>query len=191
MDIMIDANQSMTYAEARRRAAVFEPLDLVWFEEPLPASGSWGGVRRAENARERERGDLSPSEFHRTGHFRRSSTSWSRKGSESPVQRYGMVIEVRAEKLEEYRRLHAQPWPGVLETLRAHHIANYSIFEHSGLLFSYFEYHGDDFAADMAAIAADPVTQEWWKLTDPCQRRLATAGDGEWWAQMEQVFLME
>ncbi|WP_034263596.1 mandelate racemase/muconate lactonizing enzyme family protein [Actinospica robiniae] len=37
MDIMVDANQSMTQAEARRRAAAFEPLGLSWFEEPLPA----------------------------------------------------------------------------------------------------------------------------------------------------------
>jgi L-alanine-DL-glutamate epimerase-like enolase superfamily enzyme len=37
LDIMIDANQSMTHAEARRRAAAFEPLNLAWFEEPLPA----------------------------------------------------------------------------------------------------------------------------------------------------------
>jgi L-alanine-DL-glutamate epimerase-like enolase superfamily enzyme len=37
LDIMVDANQSMTHAEARRRAAAFEPLRLAWFEEPLPA----------------------------------------------------------------------------------------------------------------------------------------------------------
>lgn len=37
LDIMVDANQSMTGAEARRRAAAFEPLGLSWFEEPLPA----------------------------------------------------------------------------------------------------------------------------------------------------------
>jgi L-alanine-DL-glutamate epimerase-like enolase superfamily enzyme len=37
LDIMVDANQSMTQAEARRRAAAFEPLELAWFEEPLPA----------------------------------------------------------------------------------------------------------------------------------------------------------
>jgi L-alanine-DL-glutamate epimerase-like enolase superfamily enzyme len=35
--LMVDANQSMTYAEAKRRARLFEPLDLFWFEEPLPA----------------------------------------------------------------------------------------------------------------------------------------------------------
>jgi L-alanine-DL-glutamate epimerase-like enolase superfamily enzyme len=37
LEIMVDANQSMTAAEARRRASAFEPLDLAWFEEPLPA----------------------------------------------------------------------------------------------------------------------------------------------------------
>jgi L-alanine-DL-glutamate epimerase-like enolase superfamily enzyme len=37
LDIMVDANQSMTHAEARRRAAAFETLNLAWFEEPLPA----------------------------------------------------------------------------------------------------------------------------------------------------------
>jgi L-alanine-DL-glutamate epimerase-like enolase superfamily enzyme len=37
MDIMVDANQSMTSAEAIRRAAYFERLDIFWFEEPLPA----------------------------------------------------------------------------------------------------------------------------------------------------------
>lgn len=47
MDIMIDANQSMTYAEAKRRAHLFEPLDLFWFEEPLPAEDLSGHVQLA------------------------------------------------------------------------------------------------------------------------------------------------
>jgi L-rhamnose mutarotase len=107
------------------------------------------------------------------------------------VRRYGTVIKVRPEKLDEYKRLHAEPWPAVLATLRAHHVTNYSIFHHGDLLFGYFEYRGDDFVADMASIAADPVTQEWWKVTDACQEPLPTAGPGQWWADMEQVFLME
>jgi L-alanine-DL-glutamate epimerase-like enolase superfamily enzyme len=35
--LMVDANQSMTLAEAKRRARLYEPFDLFWFEEPLPA----------------------------------------------------------------------------------------------------------------------------------------------------------
>jgi L-rhamnose mutarotase len=40
----------------------------------------------------------------------------------------------------------------------------------------------------MARMAADPVTQQWWKLTDPCQEPLESRAEGEWWAQMEEVF---
>ncbi len=47
MDIMVDANQSMTYAEAKRRARLFEELSLFWFEEPLPAEDISGHSRLA------------------------------------------------------------------------------------------------------------------------------------------------
>jgi L-alanine-DL-glutamate epimerase-like enolase superfamily enzyme len=42
IDLMVDANQSMTYSEAKRRARMFEELDLFWFEEPLPAEDITG-----------------------------------------------------------------------------------------------------------------------------------------------------
>jgi L-rhamnose mutarotase len=72
--------------------------------------------------------------------------------------------------------------------IRACNIRNYSIYFKDGYLFSYFEYHGDDFEADMKKMAADPKTQAWWKLTDPCQEPLETRKEGEWWASMEEVF---
>jgi L-alanine-DL-glutamate epimerase-like enolase superfamily enzyme len=49
MDIMVDANQSLTAAEAIRRAALFEPLDIFWFEEPLPAEDVAGHRRLAQS----------------------------------------------------------------------------------------------------------------------------------------------
>jgi L-rhamnose mutarotase len=104
------------------------------------------------------------------------------------TQRVAAVIRLRPEQEQAYRELHAAVWPGVLATLRAAHITNYSIFLRDGLLFSYLEYTGDDYAADTARIAADPETQRWWQLTDPCQQPLDTAGDGEWWAPAEEVF---
>ena len=107
------------------------------------------------------------------------------------MKRFGMVIGVRPEKLAEYRRLHAAVWPEVLATIRACNIRNYSIYEKDGLLFSYFEYVGKDFEADMAKMAADPVTQEWWTHCKPCQAPLETRKPGEWWADMEEVFHCE
>jgi L-alanine-DL-glutamate epimerase-like enolase superfamily enzyme len=44
MELMVDANQGFTVAEAIRRARHFEDLDLAWFEEPLPAEDLNGHV---------------------------------------------------------------------------------------------------------------------------------------------------
>lgn len=109
------------------------------------------------------------------------------------MQRYGMVIGLQPEKLEEYRRLHAAVWPDVLQMIHACHIRNYSIYlrhldDGRPCLFSYFEYTGTDFTADMAKMAADPTTQRWWDVCKPCQRPLADRAPDEWWARMDEVF---
>jgi L-rhamnose mutarotase len=104
------------------------------------------------------------------------------------VKRYGSVIAVRPEKLNYYLELHANPWPAVLDMITQCHIRNYSIYYMDGLLFSYFEYTGDDYDADMAKMAADPVTQEWWKECKPCHRPLDSRKEGEWWAAMPEIF---
>lgn len=106
------------------------------------------------------------------------------------MQRHGQLIGVGAEAIAEYKRLHAEAWPGVLDKITACNIRNYSIFlkEPENLLFAYFEYVGTDFAADMEKIAADPLTQAWWRECNPLQRPLETRAEGEWWAEMEEVF---
>ena len=106
------------------------------------------------------------------------------------MKRYGSVIGLSEEGKAEYRRLHAAVWPGVLAKIAECNIRNYSIFlkQPENLLFSYFEYHGSDFVADMAAMAADPRTQAWWDVCMPMQAPLATRKEGEWWADMTEVF---
>jgi L-rhamnose mutarotase len=104
------------------------------------------------------------------------------------LKRYAQVLGMPPENLEEYRRLHAKVWPEVLKMVQECHIRNYSIFYHDGLLFAYFEYHGEDFEADMARMASDPKTQEWWSINEPLQRRLWTAETGKWWSDALEVF---
>src|SRR5690242_13316291 len=74
------------------------------------------------------------------------------------MQRFGMVIRLKAGSEERYKRYHAAVWPEVLSMIHECHIRNYSIYLKNGILFSYFEYHGTDFEADMAQMAADPAT---------------------------------
>lgn len=109
------------------------------------------------------------------------------------ITRYGMVIDVLPEKVEEYKRLHAAAWPGVLKTIRECNIRNYSIYFKEVepgrmLLFSYFEYIGSDYEGDMRKMAADPVTQEWWSVCVPCVRPVKNSAGGELWSVMEEVF---
>ena len=111
-------------------------------------------------------------------------------------KRFGSVIGLRAEKLDEYKRLHAAVWPEVARAVRDAHIRNYSIFlrklpDGNYYLFSYLEYAGSDYKADMAKLAAAPRIKEWWALTDPCQQPLLNRPEGQWWAPMEQVFYQE
>jgi L-rhamnose mutarotase len=106
------------------------------------------------------------------------------------MQRMGSILGIKPEAIAEYKRIHADVWPEVLATIAACGIKNYTIFlkEPENLLFAYFEYHGTDFAADSAKMAADPKTQKWWSICMPMQAPLETRREGEWWAQMEDVF---
>jgi len=107
------------------------------------------------------------------------------------LKRYGSVIRVRPAAVEKYKAYHADVWPEVLEAMRRCNVRNYSIFLKDGYLFGYYEYHGHDYESDMANIAADPKTQEWWSIMMPMQQPLETRREGEWWAEMEEVFHMD
>jgi L-rhamnose mutarotase len=104
------------------------------------------------------------------------------------MQRYGQVIGIKPEHTDAYERLHREVWPEVLATIHRCNIRNYSIFRYGDLLFSYFEYVGADFDADMAKMAADPKTQEWWAVCEPMQRSLRATDSDDWWLTIPEVF---
>ena len=110
--------------------------------------------------------------------------------------RYGMVTGLNPEKLAYYKSLHAHPWPAVLNKIKECHIENYSIFlqkiDGKYFLFSYFEYTGNNFDADVKKMAADTATQRWWKETDPCQLPLPEAfARKQTWTNMDEVFHLD
>ncbi|HNW56566.1 MAG TPA: L-rhamnose mutarotase [Bacteroidales bacterium] len=107
------------------------------------------------------------------------------------MKRFGQVIGVRPEYFERYKEYHEKVWPEVLDTIKKCNIQNYSIFHKDGTLYSYLEYTGNDFAADMAKMAADPKTQEWWSIMEPMQDPVASRKSGEWWADMEELFHLD
>ncbi len=108
------------------------------------------------------------------------------------MKRIGMVIGIKPDMIEEYKRLHSDSNPGVRDLLNEYHIHNLSIFlqEIDGKFyeFGYYEYTGDDFERDMAKLAAEPRNIGWLKICDPMQIPLPGL---ESWAEMEQVYFNE
>jgi len=121
---------------------------------------------------------------------------WLTGCAASQPKRYTWVTGLKPEKAEYYKQLHAHPWPSVNKMIKKCHIRNYSIYlkEIDGklYLFSYLEYSGKDFEADMKKMAADPETQRWWKETDPCQLPLPDAAlKGKIWSDAEEVYHLD
>ena len=103
-------------------------------------------------------------------------------------QIFGQVGRLKQDKIEEYKHLHANAWPGVLKTIEECNLRNYSIFLQDDLVFAYFEYAGENYEADMKKMAEDPVTQEWWTHTKPCFVPYSMGKDSEFYQDMEQIF---
>src|SRR5215471_4266622 len=101
------------------------------------------------------------------------------------MKRFGFVIRLDPGQIDRYKEYHRDVWPEVLDMIRRANIRNYSIFLKDDYLFAYYEYHGRDHGADMAAMAADAKTKEWWSIMMPMQRPLDTRKPGEWFAEME------
>jgi L-rhamnose mutarotase len=112
----------------------------------------------------------------------------TRKPEIVSMKRYGQVVRLKPEKRDEYLRYHGAVWPGVLKTIAECNIRNYSIFEHGELLFAYFEYHGNDFTADMAKMAACSETKRWWALMFPMLEKLPPEIQGQRWTDLAEIF---
>jgi L-rhamnose mutarotase len=110
-------------------------------------------------------------------------------------RRFGHVIKVKPEYLDEYIRIH-NPIPSAIATwIRNCNIVDYSIFyDGDERLFATFKYIGQDFDADMRKMQRDETTREWWKVTDAMQVSYdvsstgSTDSRGNWWKNCREVF---
>lgn len=76
------------------------------------------------------------------------------------MRRYCFLLQVRPERLAEYRARHAAVWPEMLTALRDSGWGNYSLFARpDGLLVGYLE--TDDLDQARAAMARTEVNTRW------------------------------
>jgi len=82
------------------------------------------------------------------------------------VMRACFLLNVRREKIDEYKTRHAQVWPEMLAALRESGWRNYSLFlRPDGLVIGYCE--ADDFDRCRAAMKDHPVNQRWQREMAP------------------------
>ena len=105
------------------------------------------------------------------------------------IERSGVMSGLTSDSELQYRTLHQTNWPGVVDQMARSHQRYWVTFlielGEDIWLFTYSEYVGDDHAADDAATAADPVTQRWWKFTEPCLIPLTPGGEN--WTTMQTL----
>lgn len=104
------------------------------------------------------------------------------------MKRFVLHSYLKPEKVEDYIRLHAEPWPELMELLEESHIHHYSISVRGTEVFTYYEYTGDDFEADDQRMNESAVMQRWWLYSKPC---FLYHEEGQYYDALTEVFYKE
>ena len=107
------------------------------------------------------------------------------------MQRFGCVVKLRPDKIEDYEKYHSDVWPDVLKAINDSGICSYTIYRYNEWLFSHFELPDDISMEDAEKkIAADPTCQEWDPLMISFFDPLPESTDGSW-LLMKEVWHQE
>jgi L-rhamnose mutarotase len=103
------------------------------------------------------------------------------------MERVCFLLQVKRERLEEYKRRHEAVWPEMLDALRATGWTNYSLFlRDDGLLVGYFETPSLERA--LAGMASREVNERWQREMGPFFEALEGKRPDEGFLRLEEVF---
>lgn len=103
------------------------------------------------------------------------------------MERVCFQLQVRPDRLAEYKRRHEAVWPEMLDALRDAGWRNYSLFlRDDGLLIGYVE--ADDLAAAQAAMARTEVNARWQAEMAPFFTGIGGRGPDEGLRLLTEVF---
>ncbi|MBI5302663.1 MAG: L-rhamnose mutarotase [Chloroflexi bacterium] len=107
------------------------------------------------------------------------------------MRRVGFLLQVRRDKLAEYKAHHQQVWTEMLDALRRTGWHNYSLFmRDDGLLFGYFE-TPESFQAALAGMAKEEINAKWQVFMAPYFENLGGAHADESMIELEEVFHLD
>lgn len=107
------------------------------------------------------------------------------------MRQIGFLLQVRKDKIEEYKAHHKKVWPEMLDALRRNGWHNYSLFlRDDGLLFGYFE-TPESFQAALAGMAKEEINAKWQAFMAPYFENLSGAHADESMVELEEVFHLD
>ncbi len=107
------------------------------------------------------------------------------------MNRYGFLLKVKQDRIEEYKARHREVWPEMLDALRRTGWHNYSLFmAPDGLLFGYFETPGSLEDA-VEAMSKEEVNARWQAEMAPFFENIGGKHADEGLVKLEQVFFLE
>src|SRR5919197_4615858 len=105
------------------------------------------------------------------------------------MKRICFLLQVKKDRLEEYKRRHKHVWPEMLDALRETGWHNYSLFmRKDGLIFGYFETE-ENLATAQAKMAAKEVNTRWQEFMSPFTD--ASARPDETFVELEEYFHLD
>lgn len=108
----------------------------------------------------------------------------------------GQIGRIKPECIERYCQLHevdiyTEKWKGIRQLIADCNIQNYNIFIEDDVVFGYYEYVGNDYAADMQKMADDPLNKLWWAQTRPCFTKYKEDSAEAFYSDMRQIFHLD
>ena len=104
------------------------------------------------------------------------------------MKRIGIVLKVRKEKIEEYKKAHENVWPEMKEALSRNGWNNYSLFlREDGLLFGYFE-KPVDFSTALKGMEKEAINEKLQATMAPYFEALGGRRADESMLELDEVF---
>lgn len=107
------------------------------------------------------------------------------------MRRVGFLLQVRRDKIAEYKAQHEHVWQEMLDALHRTGWHNYSLFlRDDGLLFGYFE-TPDSFQAALAGMSREAINAQWQAMMAPYFENLGGAHADESMLELTEVFHLD
>ncbi len=106
------------------------------------------------------------------------------------MERVCFLLQVRHERLEEYKERHQKVWPDMLRALQQCGWRNYSLFlREDGLLIGYFE--PDDFESATNSLAREEINTTWQREMAPFFTSLSIGVPDRSMSPLEEIFHLD